>query len=161
MKAKRNGSGLLEELVAKRASHACCNCIPLHSHKPLHRHGSPNLNSHTSRMYVYACVCVCVLCYPPQCMQIYVHFATITCINTTMTKKHTYNTPKSRIKDRIIRYYEQRKKERKGPRKCGSVKNAIERRWVGEIGRGFRGGLLDSNSVGVVEVDLNRKEKSL
>jgi len=55
----------------------------------------------------------------------------------------------------------ERKKERKGPRWCGSVKNVIERRWVGEIGRGFRWSLVDSNSVGVVELDLNPKERSL
>ncbi|WVY98376.1 hypothetical protein V8G54_030527 [Vigna mungo] len=70
----------------------------------------------TPHVCMYMSVCVCILCYPPECMQIYVHFARITCINTTMTKKHTYNIPKSRIKGRIITYYEQRKKERKGPR---------------------------------------------
>ena len=38
MQAKGNSSGFFEELFAKRASHACCNRIPLHSHQPLHRH---------------------------------------------------------------------------------------------------------------------------
>lgn len=116
--------------------------------------------SHLTQVCVYVWVCVSYA-YPPQCMQIYVHFARITCINTTMTKNLTYTLRKSRIKGRIVRYYVQRKKERKGPRQCGSVKNVIERRWVGEIGRGFRQSLLDSNRVGVVELDLNPKERSL